>query len=322
MTWTSAARFYRQLSLVHKAGISLAQAVGMAGGATNGEHRLRAQAWSQACTQGSQFADQLEASKEEPFAIALIRAGERSGRIPEMATLVAEHYEHRLALRDLILARLIYPVILLHVALVMPAVVLVLAYSWPVASLLIGPACIWAVAFGVYLAEKTSRRTGLTARMVLQQPLSYLAMPMVIANSCHVLRAGLTAGMLVPDALELAADGCGNREMAARLRAAGEGVRHGRIPNLAAAIGACGFPSTELGLISNAETVGKLEEVLGQVATLAEESFRLRTLWAAKIFTGVIYGIAMLAAIIVIFSMVNAFYLGPIKDTLKEMDGG
>jgi type II secretory pathway component PulF len=320
MTWTSAARFYRQLSLVHKAGISLAQAVGMAGGATTAEHRQQAPAWSQACTQGSQFADQLAASREEPFAIALIRAGERSGRIPEMATLIAEHYEHRISLRNLIIARLIYPVILLHVALIMPTVVMVLAYQWPVVTLLLGPGLIWSVAIALYVAETTSRRAGLTARLVLQQPLSFLAMPMVIANSCQVLSAGFTAGMLVPDALELAADGCGNREMARRFRAAGSGVRHGRLPNLAAALGECGFPSTELGLITNAETVGKLEEVLGQVATVAEESFRLRTLWAAKIATGVIYGIAMITAVIVIFSMVSAFYLGPIKETMKDLE--
>jgi type II secretory pathway component PulF len=144
-------------------------------------------------------------------------------------------------------------------------------------------------------------------------------MPMIVANTSQVLRAGLAAGMLVPDALELAAGGTGNRAMAERLRAAATDVRNGRLPDLAAALGACGFPSTELGLIANAEFAGKLEEVLRQVSVIAEESFRSRAMWTAKVFTGVVYTIALLVAAAAILSGAGA-YIGQINEAAKDLD--
>jgi type II secretory pathway component PulF len=319
MTWTSAARFYRQLSLVHNAGIAVAQAVEMAGVATIGHHRELAPEWARGCAGGSQLADQLERTGEEPLAVALMRAGEKSGRIPEMSRMLAEHYEHRLALRDLVIARLVYPLLLLHLALMAPAVPKVFFGSWPAWTLLAGPALIWAITAAVIGGERASRRAGLTSRLMVQPPLAFLGMPLIVCNTAHVLRAALTAGMLVPDALELAARGCGNRLMAQRLRDAGSSVRNGRTPNLAAALGQCGFPSTELGLIANAEFAGKLEEVLLQVATVAEESFRSRAMWTAKVLTGIIYGVALLVTAAVILAGAMA-YVGQINQAAQDLE--
>lgn len=317
MSWATASRFYHQLALITRTGIALPEAIGMAGNVAGGWHGRHAPAWREACRGGGGLADQLEASGEARETVALIRAGERSGRLPELAQAIATAHDHRIELRSLVIARLLYPAVLLHAGLILPAVPpVVLGYASPW-KLLLGPSVLYAVvAIGAIVLRLTTA-SGLLARLLLAFPLRGLAMPLIEAHTYRVLQAAFLSGMLVPEALELASGACGNRVMEGRLRAAASDVRSGLLPNLGSALAHVGFPRTPVGLVANGEQVGKTDEVLGQVTTLAEESFRTRSLYAAKVVTGTIYGIAMVMAIIAIFQGYGA-YIGQIKDLTKE----
>ncbi|MBA2480989.1 MAG: type II secretion system F family protein [Planctomycetes bacterium] len=319
MSWSSAARFYHQLALVHRTGIALAPAIEMAGVSSHGHHRELAPAWSRGCSAGGQLADQLAAAGEPDLTVALIRAGEASGKLPEMAQAIAEHFEHAVQLRSLVIARLVYPTILVNVALMVPMIPPAFLGTAPAWTILLGPAILWSVVGAIVASGAFARSGGLAARFALAPGVRFLTVPLILANTCMVLRAALAAGMLVPAALELAAGSCGNREISATLTAASADVRNGRLPDLTTALETCPFPRDMMQVIRNGEVSGKTEETLRQVQVVSEESFKTRTMWTAKVLAGIAYGLAVLVAVIVIVMMMSG-YVQMITSVSAEMD--
>jgi type II secretory pathway component PulF len=320
MSWASSARFYHQLALVHRAGIPIAQSIEMAGAVARGRHAELAPEWSRGCAAGASFADQLAATAEPPLALALVRAGERAGKIPEMAGQLAEHYDHLIALRSLVISRLLYPLLMLHVALIAPMVPGVFLGTRPAWHVLIGPVALWLLIGSLAAADWILRGAGVMATLALRAPLSFLVMPLIVGNTARVVRAALSAGMLVPESLELAATASANRLMSNRLIEAASRVRGQTLPTLAAALAACGYPRQWVSLIESGGRAGKDEESLQQVAIVADEQFKSRTLWTARIFTGGVYALAMLIAVITIVLMYQAMYLGPINEAMKDLE--
>lgn len=296
------ATFYAQLGSVVRAGLPLREAVRLAGEAAGGPWRAQAATWSAACAGGQPLAAQLEAAGVERLASALVRAGEVSGRLPELCAELAAYYEHRRALRNLIIARLVYPTLLLHVALAAMGVP-GLIRTWSPLPLLYGPAALWLLIAMLVMIHLLLRRSGGLARLALHWPLRPLAVPLVAGNTCLVLHAAQAAGMLHPDGLELAAGACGNHLMETRLRAAAVDLRSGRLPDLPTALRACGLPDLVLRLVETGEASGTTEQELMRAARLQREAFQERTLWAARIATGTLYAITMVIAAVVVISL-------------------
>ena len=302
MSWASAAGFYHQLGVMLRAGLPIPQALEHAGRASSGFHAQHAPGWSAGCAAGNSFAEQLAAAGEEPITCALILAGEQSGRLPEMAQEIATINEHRLTLRRMVISQLLYPLLLINLALMMPGVI-----GWfhdgSAWAIVLPPMLFWAVLGAAVTALYATREAGFGARLALLPLVRSLTGPLVAANTCLVLHATTTAGMLHHRGLELAADACGNRAMAARLRHAATEVMTGRIPTFTAACASCELPRTVLQLIEAGEVSGSLEANLGRAAAFSREAFRERTTWATRIFTGTIYAIAMLVAAATVMSI-------------------
>ncbi len=317
MSWSSAGTFYHQLGTLVKAGLPMAQALDHAAVASTGRHAARARQWSAGCAQGRTLAEQLRADHEPAMPTALIAAGEASGRLPELCAELGRFYDHLRRMRSQTIARLAYPVMLAHLALVIPAVPAVFLGTQPWWTILIGPGVVWGLALLGTVTVVVARRSGLAARLALVGPGRVVAEPLIVANSALVIGAGLTAGMLVPRALELAADGCGNRVMAARLRAGAGDVAAGRTPDLAAALGKAGFPAVTVQLIANGERSGTTEQALARAAEHARSTFEERLAWAGRILVAVIYTLAMALAVWQILAMFSAIY-APVFEMIKE----
>jgi type II secretory pathway component PulF len=142
--------------------------------------------------------------------------------------------------------------------------------------------------------------------------------PHLALSLAAVLGAAVSAGLLVPAALELAAGACANRELAARLTAVAREVRASRTPDLSAALAACGLAGDELELIRTGEKSGKLEEGLAQARSVAAERFAFRLQWTARLVTGTVYGIAVLIAAGTVLTMYNQVYGG----LMRELEAG
>lgn len=318
MSWSRTATFHEQLAVTLNAGLPIAQAVQLAGDTAGGDLRPQARRWGDGCAAGHGLAGQLAAAQQPEFDVALIKAGETSGRLPEMCRELAAHYRHRIELRNLVIGRLVYPVVLIHVALLALGVVLTFSSGWSPWIILVLPVLLWLSVGGAWLLFGllgAARR----ARLALAGPLAPLTLPLVAANTCTVLRAALSAGMLMPDALELTAGACGNQVLGSRLAEAGRDLRHNRLDSLSAALARTGLPAIVVDHVTSGERSGKLDETLGQAAMLMRESFRLRAEWTARVTCGLIYGAAMLAAVAVVFFFWSG-YFGMINDVMKDMD--
>lgn len=318
MSWARTATFHEQLAVTLNAGLPIAQAVAIAGSTAGGAFSGNGHRWSNGCAAGKGLAEQLAVDGQPSFDVALLTAGEKSGRLPELCRELAKQYRHRIELRNLVLGKLIYPVVLIHVALLAVGIVLIFMRSWSPWIIIGLPLVLWATVAAVWISAGLFG--GATrARLALSKPFAPLTLPLVAANSATVLRAALSAGMLMPDALELTAGACGNQVIGERLRSAGNDLRYNRLDSLAAALARVGLPTLVVQHVTSGEKSGKLDETLGQVATLMRESFRLRAEWTARVVCGIIYGAAMLGAAAVVFLFWSG-YMGMINDVMKDMD--
>jgi type II secretory pathway component PulF len=133
------------------------------------------------------------------------------------------------------------------------------------------------------------------------------------------MRAGINAGMLHHQSLELAAAACGNRHFGARIRAAAADLASGKLPNLTQAFARLGFKLEVVQLCQNGEISGQLDDTMGRCADFQRTAFQERTLWTARIATGTLYALAVLAAAATVIGM-YAGYLNTVKEISEGME--
>ncbi len=283
------ARFFRQLAVMTRTGMPIANALRLAGDTAGGRYRSESRLWADGCTRGLNLADQLAAAREAPLPVALVRAGETTGRLPDLCGRIADHDEQMQALRSLAIGRLIYPAVLLHAALVVPVIPGVVLGDRSAAWLLVGPVVLWLVIGGLALLGRAGHRRGILARLALLPVIRLLSLPFLTGNVCLVLGCGVAAGLKHRDSLELAADACGNRLLGERLRTAAAGIDRGTIPDLTTGLREAGLAELTTSLIATGEHSGTLEKTIDQAAVAARESFQTRSTWATKIVTSGIY---------------------------------
>ena len=319
MSWRATSHFYGQLRSLVKSGMTLERCLELAGEHGAGRYRQLAPRWAAGCRAGQTLGEQLVADGERPLPAALVTAGERSGRLPELCAWIVGFYDEAIRIRALVVQRAIYPTVLLHLCTMIPVLPLWILGSVPGWAVLLGPLGLWTL-FGLgALVLHLTRASGLAARLCTRFPLVELARPLVANLACLILRASAAAGMLWPAGLRLAADGCGNRVYAARLRAAADDIDAGRTPDLTAALAGAGFPREVVELVSTGEEAGGTEEALERAATLQQERFKARVDWTARIVMGIFYGIALLAAAATVVAMAYRFYIQPMQDVLNEL---
>ena len=301
MSWTGTALFYSQLGSMLRAGLAAPKALELAGGSAGGAYRAKGLAWAESCRSGNSLADTLVG--EPTLAVALIRAGETSGRLPEMCKRIEELWQERIRLRSLVVGKLIYPGFLLHATLIIPQVPGVFLGTAEPSALVIGPAILWAAIGGAWLFFHLAGTGFLLARLMLLWPLSGLSLPIITANACQVLAAGLGSGMLARRALELSAEACGNQIMGNRLRNAALGVETNRLSGITPALAEAGLMPLVIELSAAGEASGQLETTLNRASVMAAEAFSFRATWAARVFTGTVYGLIVVVAAVAIVGM-------------------
>jgi type II secretory pathway component PulF len=319
MSWRATAHFYGQLRSLLTAGITLDRALELAAEHSPAPYRQQALRWAAGCRAGRSLGEQMAAEGERPFPAALVSAGERSGRLPELCTQITSFYEDAIRVRSLVIGRAIYPAVLLHLCTMIPVLPLWFLGKAPGWAVLIGPVALWSLLGLGVLAHHLSRASGLSARLGTKWPLIHLVRPLVTATSCLVLRAGASAGLLWPESLRLAAASCGNRVYAGRLEQAATDIERERLPNLTAAVTAVEFPREVVDLVAASEEAGDLEDGLQRCAVLQQERFRARVEWTARVVMGIFYGLALLAAAVTILGMAYRFYIQPMGEILGEM---
>jgi general secretion pathway protein F len=120
-----AAEFTRALAVLGKGGVDLPRAVTLAAGAvSNLAAREALMAAASRLREGRTLAATLAAAALLPrTALRLLRAGEESGRLSDIAAFLAGHYESRLEQRATQLVRIIEPVLIVLLGVVVAGIV-------------------------------------------------------------------------------------------------------------------------------------------------------------------------------------------------------
>jgi type IV pilus assembly protein PilC len=307
------AELYRQLAQIVSAGIGLVPALEQVKrNPPAPAFREPIQRLIDELAKGHTFTEAMHSFAWLPvFDMALLQAGEQSGRLDACFRLLADHYNDRARIVRQMMADMAYPVFVFHFAVL---VVAFLEFVWNGHWLLVLaggfiPVYALTVAF-IYAAQNKHGETWrafmesvLTPVPVLGTALRYLALSRLAA----ALEALISAGVTIVEAWELAAKASGSPALRHAVEAWKPQVVAGQTP--AEAVRACPlFPEMFANLYSSGEISGKLDDSLRQLHRLYDEDGTRKlhavTQWVPRF---VYFVVAIIVACIVIRFWMNYF---------------
>jgi general secretion pathway protein F len=254
---------------------------------------------------GGSFADAVQAASSwvPPFDIALLHAGEQSGRLPVCFALLAQHYETSATLLRQVLSGLMYPALLLHFAILLaplPQLVLtgdVAVYFWAI-SLVLVP--LYALFFGVLWLLHGQERSPLAAgveKVLHRVPiLGRARRNLAVARLASALEALISAGVPIFRAWDLAAAACGSPALRNAVRRWPPLLENGVTPSETLRMSP-EFPEVFTNLYHTGEISGTLDDTLRRLQTLyqSEGARQMKALaeWTPKlIYFGIVFFVA------------------------------
>jgi type II secretory pathway component PulF len=300
------AELYHQLSQLLSAGIGLMQALEtLRRSPPDRSFREPLASLHEYLTRGSTFGDALAAvgAWTPSFDVALLRAGEQSGRLPACFKLLADYYNERAQLARQVLNDMAYPLFLFHFAIFLgplPALITsgnVLAYAGQTLGILVPLHA--AVVLLLYAAQGKhgeswrSNLESLTRRLPM---LGAARRSLALSRLAAALEALINAGVSIIDAWELAASASGSPALRRAVLAWKPRVLAGATP-AQVVTGCAEFPELFANLYHTGEISGKLDESLDRLSVLYREegSRKLRQVaaWTPKL---VYFGIVLMIA--------------------------
>lgn len=309
--------FYRQLGLLAQAGIGVLPALRqLAARPPERSLGLMAQNLLARLEQGATLAEAFRSLHPRPpdFDVALMEAGEQSGRLDGCFRLLAGYYENRAQMARQMISDLLYPVFLLHFAVfIFPFAQFfltgnLLAYLAKTLGVLLPLYLL--VFLVIYACQGThaeawrARLEQLTRRVPL---LGVARRNLALARLSAALEALISAGVPIFRAWELAAAASGSPALRREIGSWPPQFSLGRTPaDLVRA--SQEFPSLFAGLYSSGEVSGQLDTELKHLHTLyLEEGTRqMRNLstWLPKI----VYLLIMLGIAYTVVSFWAGYY--------------
>jgi len=310
------ALFCSQLSTMLEAGLALPRSLQtLAGSASDTPERRLATRWLDGLGAGLTCADALEGLGgrfADGLDLALVRAGEQSGRLDQMFALLARHYHARADNLAVIFQSSVYPLLVLHVtAFIAPLPAFVrtgngvayLARSAGVLALMyaVGAAAVWA-------CRPWHPWRGWVERMGMRVPLLGPARAdLAVSRLAWSLEALLSAGVVVTEAWPIAARASGSPVIESAVSRWRPSLDSGATPaELVTASGI--FPEGFVGSYAAGEASGRLEQELGRLARWHEEEgfrrLRLFAMWSPR----VLYALVCAWVVLEIVSIASGYF--------------
>lgn len=315
---TRRAHFYQQLGQLTAAGVPMLNVLEML--RHNPPDRSFAapiREMQTAITNGATFSDALKGLGDwtPAFDIALIEAGERSGRLDAVSKLLATYYEDRAKLLRQMISDLLYPAFVLHFAVFLfPLITLfrggsMLGFVLKTFGLLL----VLYAAIGTIIFAAQGRR-GLEWRAKLEKWLRAVPVlgkarqSLALARLASALEALINAGVNIIEAWDLAAAAAGSPALQRAVVAWKPQVVAGQTP--AEAVKLCPlFPELFQNLYSTGEVSGQLDETLRRLHDYYAEDGTRKMHLLAQWLPRMLY---FLVAGLVAWKIIG-FYLGYFK---------
>ena len=272
--FTQRAEFYHQLNQFTSAGIPIVRALEQIKRTPPAaSFRKPLQRLLDGLAKGATLAESLQPLDWLPaFDLALIGAGEQSGRLDICFRLLADYYNDRARVIKQVISQLIYPVGLIHFAAFVFLIVLPFARSQFSASLpllcvraaLILSPLYGAVALMIYATQSKHGENWRAVMESLLRPVPILGTArhyLALSRLAAALEALISAGVNIFEAWDLAAIASGSPALRRAVAAWKPRVVAGQMPS--EAVHLCPlFPETFANLYSSGEISGKLDETL------------------------------------------------------------
>lgn len=257
--------------------------------------------------------------------LALIEAGERSGKLSAAFNHLARYYASADGAARQMRGAMIYPLILLHLAVILPELPsAIVATEGPgfLAKMLLWFSLLWAGLAGLYflwhwLSQKALSSVAADGWLNRVPWIGPARRHWALARFCQVFHAGLLAGLRMSEICRLA----GNASQSGRIRAgaltAASRIEDGETLSLALA-DAGTFDSMFVNSVATAEEVGKLDDEMARWTTAetvsAAQAMEKASLWLPKMG----YALVVIFVGYRIISMVMGYY-GPLLKQIREM---
>ena len=277
------AEFYHQLAQLTAAGLGVVRALEqLERNPPARSYRKPIQRLLQQLAAGHTFTESLQRAGPlvPSFDIALLAAGEQSGRLDTCFRLLGDYYTERAQLARQVISDLAYPVVLFHLAVfILPFARFflsgnLLAYCLETFGVLI-PIYL-AVALFIYIAQSEH---GESWRAVVEKLLHMVPMLgsarrcLALSRLAGALEALISAGVTIIQAWELAASASGSTAVRRAVQAWKPSLISGQTP--AEAVRACPvFPELFANLYHSGEISGKLDDSLRNLQKYYQEEGR------------------------------------------------
>jgi type II secretory pathway component PulF len=316
---THRAQFYYQLGQLSAAGIGLITGLEMVSkNPPAGSFRKPLEQILLQVHGGSTFGDAVQSAGTwtPSFDLALLRAGEHSGRLDSVFKLLGDYYTDRAQLLKQMISDLMYPAFLLHFAVfILPFAEFFSSGNATVYLLKTMGALIpiYILAFGIVYTAQSRRglawRTNLEKMLrpvpVLGAARHYLA----LARLSAALEALIRSGVNIIEAWDMAAAASGSPAMHNVVQAWRPRVVAGQTPAEAVRIATSQFPELFANLYHTGEISGQLDDSLRSLYKYYSEEAKGRLRLLAQWIPKFIYlGIAVMVAFRII-----SFYQGYMK---------
>jgi len=292
---------------------------------------------SQEISQGAAISDSLKRTGNyfPEFFRELVQVGEQTGHLPEVFRQLAEHYEHQMRLRRMLLTSLTWPLIELTLALSVVGIVIwvmglsmfkknnidILGFGLTGTSGLLTYLCFLAiVAFAGYMAYRAAVRGALwvapVQRAIMRVPrLGRALETMAMARLAWTMHVTLNSGMDLRPALRMSLRSTQNVVYTQHIDRVLRDIRNGQeIHETFKATGA--FPVDFLDAVQVGEESGQLVESLAHVSTHYQDEARLAMNTITLLFGFAVT--AMIAGLIIfLIFTIFSFYVGVLNDATK-----
>jgi len=330
--FTQRAEFYHQLAQLTAAGIGVVPALEkIKRNPPARSFREPLQRILDELAEGRPVAESLRQLSWLPeFDIALIEAGERSGRLDACFRLLADYYNDRARIAKQVISQLIYPVGLIHFAAFIFLIVLPFARSEFNASLILlfGKAALtlaplYLITFFLIYASQSRHGEKWRARIeTLVHPIPILGTArrfLALARLAAALEALISAGVNIIEAWDLAATASGSPALRRAVEKWKPQVVAGRTP-AELVRERREFPEMFANLYASGEVSGKLDETLKRLYSYYNEEGTRKLYAFSQWMPRAIYLLVVLVIAYEIIKAWNGFY-GPQSELSHIING-